>query len=97
MLTHCSRDLQYRFVNRAYAAVFGMTPEDIIGKSVPQFIGDSAYQTIRPYVERVMDGNPVEYELEIPYRQAGTRFMRAAYIPDRDEHGLPVAIWTLKI
>jgi PAS domain S-box-containing protein len=87
MLAQCSRDLRYQFVNRAYAGSFGLTPQEIVGQDVRQFIGEDAFQTIRPYVERVLEGKAVEYEAEIPYRQAGTRFMRVAYMPDRDERG----------
>jgi PAS domain S-box-containing protein len=87
MLTQCTRDLRYRFVNRAYADIFGLQPEDIIGKSVPEFIGTDAYATIQPYVDRVLSGQRVECELEIPYARAGSRFMRAAYMPERDVQG----------
>src|SRR5262249_39576645 len=59
---------------------------DIIGKSMPQFIGDDAYETVRPHVERVLTGNRVDYESKIPYAPAA-RFMRIAYMPDRDDRG----------
>jgi PAS domain S-box-containing protein len=87
MLTHCSRELRYRFVNRAYAAVFGLPAEEIVGKSVPDFMGPKAYKTVQPYIERVLAGKPVEFESEIPYLRASTRFMRVAYIPERDRRG----------
>ena len=32
-------------------------------------------------------GEPVEYEAEIPYQGIGSRFMRVAYLPDRDSQG----------
>jgi PAS domain S-box-containing protein len=88
LLTQCSSsDLRYRFVNRAYATIFGLTPEAIVGKTVPEFIGEAAYETVRPYLQKVLEGNPVEYEGEIPYQQAGNRYMRVVYMPDRDARG----------
>lgn len=87
MLTQCSRERRYRFANRAYAEVFGLKPEQIVGKPIPEIIGGEAYETTRPYVERVLQGQAVEYETEISYPQAGRRFMRVAYGPDCDAHG----------
>jgi PAS domain S-box-containing protein len=87
LLTQCSRELRFRYVNRAYAEVFGLAPEDIVGKSVPEFMGENAYATIRPYVERVLKGERVDYETEIPYRRAGPKFMRVAYLPERNRRG----------
>src|SRR5262249_29160820 len=34
LLTHCSRDLRYVFVNRAYAELLGRRPEDVIGQRI---------------------------------------------------------------
>jgi PAS domain S-box-containing protein len=86
-LAQCSSDLQYRFVNPAYADIFGLAPEQIVGKSMPEFIGDQAYETVRPQVERVLEGSRVDYESAIPYERAATRFMRVACMPDRDNRG----------
>lgn len=75
------------FVNRACAAFFGRPAEDIVGKAIPEILGDEAYATIRPYIDRVLSGEPVDFDIEIPYAHAGQRFMRALYTPDRGEHG----------
>src|SRR5207302_10071276 len=87
MLTQWNREMKYLFVNRAYARSFGLTAEQIVGKSIVEIIGEDACETIRPYVERVLQGEKVEYELEIPYKRAGRRFMRIAYVPECDERG----------
>jgi len=87
MLTRCSRDLRYVFVNSTYAEFLGLTPRQILGKPIAAVIGEDALDTIRPYVERVLGGQSVEFEAEIPYPRRGRRFMDVAYTPDRDEHG----------
>jgi PAS domain S-box-containing protein len=87
ILTQCSRDLRFTFVNRAHAEMLGLTPEQIIGRTVPEIIGAEAFETIRPHVETVLQGRPVEYEGEIPYQRVGSRFVRVVYMPDKDEHG----------
>jgi len=87
MLTMCSRDLRYTFVNRACAEFLGLTPDLIVGKPIPEIMGQEAYEKIRPYIDTVLRGDPVEYEVEVPYHRVGARWMRVAYMPDRDEKG----------
>jgi PAS domain S-box-containing protein len=87
LLTRCSRDGRYVFVNRACADFFGRPAEDIVGKTIFEILGDEAYSTIRPYIDRVLSGEPVDFDIEIPYAHAGRRFMRALYTPDRTEQG----------
>jgi PAS domain S-box-containing protein len=85
LLTRCSRDGRYVFVNRACAEFFGSPAEDIVGKTIREMLGDEAYATITPYIDRVLRGELVDFEVEIPYTHAGRRFMRALYTPDRNE------------
>ncbi|MBI3879635.1 MAG: PAS domain S-box protein [Verrucomicrobia bacterium] len=87
MLVQCGRDLRYKFVNRACAEFLGLPPEQIEGRLIPEIMGKEAFETIRPYVERVLKGEPVDYEIEIPYQQTGRRFMRVGYRPERDGRG----------
>jgi PAS domain S-box-containing protein len=87
LFAECSRDLRYLFVNRATAEYMGFPAEEIVGKSIRQIIGDETFEKILPYIESTLQGEQVEYELEIPYRAAGSRFMRVIYVPKRDDQG----------
>jgi PAS domain S-box-containing protein len=95
VLTRCSRDLRYLFVNHAAAALFGRAPEEMIGQRIEDVMGAEALEIIRPHVEQVLRGEPVEYEAEIPY-PGGLRWMRVSYEPDRDERG-DVVGWVASI
>jgi PAS domain S-box-containing protein len=86
-LSRCSKALRYVFVNRAYASFVGRPPESIIGRPIVEILGEQALAAIRPYIERVLRGEVVEYETEIPYPHPGPRFMHVVYTPDRDEGG----------
>lgn len=85
-LTHCTRDLRYRWANPAYAGYIGIPLEQIIGRSIVEVIGEAAFETIRPRIERVLAGETVEYEDELPY-PGGNKWMRGAYTPARDFFG----------
>jgi PAS domain S-box-containing protein len=87
MLTRCGRDLRYIFVNRAYAKMLGREPNEIIGKPIVDVIGAEGMESIGPYVERVLRGEQVEYEQEVPFKDIGSRFLRAVYRPDLDPNG----------
>jgi PAS domain S-box-containing protein len=87
LLTRCSRDGRYVFVNRACAEFLGRPAEEIIGRPIAEVVGQAAFAEITPHIERVLRGEPVEFETEIPYAGVGRRFMRVQYTPDRDERG----------
>ena len=87
MLVQCDRNGRYRFVNGEYAERFGLTPEQIVGRTIPEVLGEDAYETIRPHVQKVLQGEFVQYEAEVPYERIGRRFMQVAYVPERDAQG----------
>jgi PAS domain S-box-containing protein len=87
MLAQCSPDERYRFVNRAYAERFGLTSEEIVGKTVGEVLGKEAREAIRPYVKSVLRGETVQYETEVLYQRVGRRFMHVEYVPEKDAHG----------
>ena len=62
MLTRCSRDLRYQFVSRTYAEMIGRQPADIAGKAIVEIMGEEGFETIRPYIETVLQGTRVEFE-----------------------------------
>jgi PAS domain S-box-containing protein len=94
-LNHCSRDLRYLSANPTYAQYVGVPLEQIIGRSIVEVIGKAAFETVRPRIERVLRGETVEYEDELPY-PSGNKWMRGAYTPDRDASGNVVG-WVASI
>jgi PAS domain S-box-containing protein len=86
-ITQCTRDLRYVFVNKACADFIGRPAEAIVGHSVAEVLGEAALEVIRPYIERALAGERVEFETEIPYRHAGPRYVHIVYVPDHDAQG----------
>ncbi|HEX5734503.1 MAG TPA: MASE1 domain-containing protein [Blastocatellia bacterium] len=87
MLTRCSRDLQYRFVSRAYAEMIGRTPEEVEGKPIVEILGEEGMKTVSPYIEQVLRGHRVEYETEVHFSGVGAPYLHVVYTPDRDVEG----------
>jgi len=96
MLTRCSQDLRYVFANRAYANMIGRQPHEIIGERIVDIMGAEGLRTIRPHIERVLQGEQVEYEEEVSFKGVGSRYLRVAYRPDRDRTGKPIG-WIASI
>jgi PAS domain S-box-containing protein len=87
-ITRCSRDLHYLGANETYAAIAGLPLSEIIGRPIVKVIGEAAFSTIVPYVERVLAGERIEYETVIPFRYgAEGSYYRVVYVPDRDPDG----------
>ena len=87
MLAHCDRENRYLFVNRAYAARFGLTPGQVIGRTIPEVVGERAFAAFEQYTLQALAGERIEFEVEIPYERIGAHFMHCVYAPDIDATG----------
>jgi PAS domain S-box-containing protein len=86
-IAHCDLEGRFKFVNQAYAARFGLKPADCLGKRISEIVGKEGYESFRQYVETALRGEPVEFDVEIPYESIGKRFMHASYVPEFDANG----------
>ncbi len=87
MFTRYSRDLTFRFASRAYADMLALSSEQIAGRPIVEVIGENGWRTIRPYVEAVLQGQRVEFEAEITYRDSKPYRLQVIYVPERNERG----------
>ncbi len=83
----CSRDLRYVWVNRCYAEWVGTTPPQLVGRPIAEVIGGDSLDAIRPYIERALAGEQVEYERLTRLAGLGERWVRNVYAPTRDGTG----------
>jgi PAS domain S-box-containing protein len=86
-IAQCDTQARFKFVNKAYAERFGLRPEDCVGKRIPEVIGEEAYRRFRPYIDVVLRGESVEFEIEVPYTTIGEHFMHCSYAPEFDAEG----------
>ena len=64
-LAYINGNYCYEYVNKAYANWFGTTPANITGKLVRDFISTEAFLQIKPYTDRAMQGEEVQYAEEV--------------------------------
>lgn len=95
-LTRCSRDLRYLSANPAYARLVGIPLEQIVGRPIVEVMGAEAFEVIRPHVERVLRGERVEYEAELPCAAGHLNSLHVIYTPDTDDEGTIVG-WVASV
>ncbi|OHX10470.1 hypothetical protein BI347_22090 [Chromobacterium sphagni] len=88
----------YRYCNKAYMRLFGISPEQIIGMQMRDFLGDEAYEAIRPHVAKALEGQATSFERDMKVR-GESRYVEGRYIPqqhaDGSVSGFYVMIWDI--
>jgi PAS domain S-box-containing protein len=82
-VTRCSRDFRYVWVSPAYAAWLNRERKAIEGRPIRDVIGADGFEEIRPYMERVIAGEKVEYTARVHFFGMSERWINAVYIPVR--------------
>ena len=73
-------DGRYRFVNAAFERFWGVARDSIVGRSMAEVLGRVEYELSRPWVERVLRGEAVQFEKAYPAR-GPTHHLSISYIP----------------
>jgi PAS domain S-box-containing protein len=84
MLVRCSRDLRYRFISEAYARWLDLPRKEVLGATIMETIGNKEFNTLRPYIEQVLQDHPIDFECEMELRGVGKRRLYIAYRPEFD-------------
>ena len=87
LVSFVDTEQRYRFVSAAYERWFGHPCEELVGRQLIDVIGPAAYAAIEPHVLSALSGTSVSFESELPYRDGGSRFVDATYIPKKSAHG----------
>ncbi len=82
MLGRIGSDLKYKYVSAAYAQMLGETQEAISGRAVADIMGKQEYDSIGPYIDRVLQGETVRFETSISVRESGVRDLILDFIPE---------------
>ncbi len=83
-IAHCDTEGRYKVVNKHYAERRGLTPEQVVGKRIPEVVGEKAWELFEPYFRECLAGKAIEFELEIdlPYRPSEPQFVHCYYEPE---------------
>jgi diguanylate cyclase (GGDEF)-like protein/PAS domain S-box-containing protein len=82
LVGYWDRDLRCRFANRSYEEWYGKLPEDIIGTTLHELLGDDLFELNRPYIMGALAGERQQFERTVVRIDGGIRHTLANYIPD---------------
>ncbi len=85
LISYVDANQRYQFINRTYEVWFSRSQDEILGKSVHELLGETVYQRVEPYIDRVFEGQTVALEAELPFA-LGKRCISASLIPDFDRN-----------
>jgi len=75
----------YRFVNQTCEIWFNRSRDKIVGRRNREFLDETAYQRVEPYIKQALKGQIATYETELSY-PSGRKHISAVYIPNFDSN-----------
>jgi PAS domain S-box-containing protein len=87
LVSYIGRDRRYAWCNDAYTRWFGLTREQVVGRTMDDVLGAAAMRAIGPHVDAALAGRFVEYETEARYAHGGTRWVHVTYTPHHAADG----------
>jgi diguanylate cyclase (GGDEF)-like protein/PAS domain S-box-containing protein len=93
-IAYVDREQRLRFANATMERWMGLAPEQVLGRLVEEVVGPTVYATRRPWMERALGGERVEFELVIQHEGA-SRFVNTIYIPDQGHDGAVQGFYAL--
>lgn len=79
-------DVRYRFANSAFERWYGAPRDQIVGRTVPEILGEAEFRRRKPWAERALAGESVEFELAHSGHDSATH-ASISYIPLRRDTG----------
>jgi PAS domain S-box-containing protein len=84
----------YRFVNKAYEDKYQISRDSVIGMRVNELLPEEANVVMLPFIERVLGGEQVEYEMNQTL-EGKELAVSVNYVPHRDDEGSVVGFFAL--
>ena len=84
---YCDRDMVYRYVNPAGAALHGRAPDEIVGRHVSEVMVASQLELLKDRHAAVLSGETMRFEESREFRGNKNRRVQTEYVPDTDESG----------
>ena len=91
LISYVDTERRYRSCNHAYTKWFGLSHDEVIGRTMEEVVGKAAWKTIGPHVEEALAGEVVDYEAHAHYK-TGPRWIHAVYTPHHDAQGRVLGI-----
>ena len=94
-VSYIDRDYRYRFVNGHNEKWLGRARSELAGRNLAEVAGARRFEALRPLLDRVLTGESVSTELDLPQPAGGTMWEAIHYAPHRDAEGNVIGIYAV--
>jgi PAS domain S-box-containing protein len=81
-LAYYDKDLVCRFCNAAYAAGYGLGPDEVIGVDLSRVLSPEVLPEVLPRVAKALNGESISHEAERPGADGTPHYFEVHYLPD---------------
>ncbi|HEY6239605.1 MAG TPA: PAS domain-containing protein, partial [Burkholderiales bacterium] len=93
LISYVDSEERYRYANATYREWFGMTPEEVHGRTMREVLGE-AYASREPYIREALAGKEARFDL--PVSSGGEqRHTQTRYVPDVRADGSVAGFYVL--
>lgn len=93
MLAEFDRDFRYIFVNRPYAKMFGATAGQFFGEEMKSVLGVTAVADAKPIMHAALNGETIEYDLQVEDSGGQRSYLCIKYAPQFDENEVVCSVF----
>ncbi len=94
-VSYIDADFRYRYINRAQEVWLGKTDAEVIGRKVPDLVGDQVWTNIEPHLSTALAGQSVPLERQRTDRNGNLVWHSGRHVPDVNDEGKVVGVYTV--
>jgi PAS domain S-box-containing protein len=87
LIAFVDAEQRYQFCNKSYENSLHISPNEFIGRTVREVVGEAVYSTFESIIQKALSGQSASYEGYVSHKRFGRRYLHIDYIPHRDAHG----------
>ncbi len=85
LVTRVSRDLRFVWTNKAYMLWRNLPIDRIEGHLIEEVVGTETFARLKPFIDRVLGGETVEFEIQVSVPQRGSPWLYVSYVPTYED------------
>ncbi|CAG8866568.1 PAS domain-containing hybrid sensor histidine kinase/response regulator [Pseudomonas fluorescens] len=89
LISYVDREERFRLNNAAYLDWYGLTPQELYGRTILEVLGEEAYALRAPHITEALSGRPCCFSISTPHRDGSIRQALMNYLP---RHGADGAV-----
>ncbi len=87
LISYVDQEERFRLNNAAYLDWYGLTPQELFGRTIRDVIGEEAYFLRSPYIAEALAGRSCSFSLYTSHRDGSTRHALMNYVPRHGPDG----------